>query len=254
MKLSAYLQLSNFRVSIEMPQIALGDLKVDVIYKDIKNIHLSVYPPIGKVRISAPLHLDLETIRIFTISKLGWIRKQQKKLREQAREPARDYVSRESHFYLGKRYLLKISEIDAAPRITLKHSVIEMQIRPGTSADKREVILDEWYRQRLKYLIPALFSKWERIISVNVEGFGIKKMKTMWGSCNRTAGRIWLNLDLAKKPRQCIEYVVVHEMVHLLERKHGERFTAYMDKFLPMWKSYKDELNRSPLSHQDWSY
>ena len=237
-----------------MPQIALGDLKVDVTYKDIKNVHLSVYPPFGKVRISAPLRLDLDTIRICAISRLGWIRKQQTKLSQQAREPARDYVSRESHYYLGKRYLVKISEIEAAPKVVLKHSTIEMQIRPGTTIKKREAILDEWYRQRLKEIIPSIIHKWEKTLNVNVKVFGIKKMKTKWGSCNRKAGRIWLNLELSKKPMPCIEYVGVHEMVHLLVRKHGERFTAYLDKFLPMWKSNKEELNRSPLSHQDWSY
>ncbi|OPX92540.1 M48 family metallopeptidase [Dehalococcoides sp. UCH007] len=237
-----------------MPHITLGDLKIDVTYKDIKNVHLSVYPPSGKVRISAPLRLDLDTIRIYAISKLGWIRKQQTKLNEQAREPARDYINRESHYYLGKRYLLEILDIEAAPKITLKHSVIEMQIRPDTSTEKRETILDEWYRQRMKEIVPAYIHTWERTLNVNVRDFGIKKMKTKWGSCNRKAGRIWLNLELAKKPRSCIEYVVVHEMVHLLERKHGEKFTFHMDNFLPMWKSLKEELNRSPLSHQEWDY
>lgn len=237
-----------------MPQIALGDLKIDVIYKDIKNVHLSVHPPHGRVRISAPLRLDLDTIRIFAISKLSWIRKQQTKLGQQAREPIRDYVSRESHYYLGKRYLLKISGIDSAPKILLKHSIIEMQIHPGTSTEKKETVLNEWYRQRMKEIIPQLIHRWEKTLNVNVKAFGIKKMKTKWGSCNHKVGRIWLNLELAKKPMSCIEYVTVHEMVHLLERRHGERFTAHLDKFLPMWRSYKEELNRSPLSHQDWSY
>lgn len=237
-----------------MPQIALGDLRIDVTYKDIKNVHLSVYPPYGKVRISAPLRLDLDTIRIYAISRLGWIRKQQTKLSQQAREPARDYVSRESHYYLGKRYLLRVSKIESAPKIVLKHSTIEMQIRPSTPTDKREAILDGWYRQRMKEFVPPIIHKWEDTLNVNVISFGIKKMKTKWGSCNREAGRIWLNLELAKKPMSCIEYVVIHEMVHLLERKHGDKFTFYMDNFLPMWRSTKEELNRSPLSHQDWSY
>ena len=237
-----------------MPQIALGDLKIDVIYKDIKNVHLSVYPPHGRVRISAPLRLDLDTIRIFAISKLGWIRKQQTKLSQQAREPARDFVGRESHYYLGKRYLLKIREIEAAPKVALKHSTIEMHIRPGTPTERRETTLDEWYRQRMKEIIPMIIHSWEKTLGVNVRAFGIKKMKTKWGSCNQKAGRIWLNLELAKKPMSCIEYVSVHEMVHLLERKHGERFTAHLDKFLPMWRFHKEELNRTPLSHQDWSY
>lgn len=237
-----------------MPQIALGNLKIHVTYKDIKNVHLSVYPPSGRVRISAPLRLDLDTIRIYAISKLDWIRKQQTKLSQQAREPVRDYVSRESHYYLGKRYLLKISEIDSAPKILLKHCLIEMQIRPGTSTEKRETVLNEWYRQRMKEIIPQIIHRWEKTLNVHVKAFGIKKMKTKWGSCNQKTGRIWLNLELAKKPMSCIEYVSVHEMVHLLERKHGERFTAHLGKFLPMWRSYKEELNRGPLSHQHWRY
>jgi predicted metal-dependent hydrolase len=237
-----------------MPQISLGDINVDVTYKDIKNVYVSVYPPSGKVRISAPLHLDLDTLRIFAITRLGWIRKQQTKLREQERESPREYIERESHYYLGKRYLLKVSEIDFPPKVLLNHSTIEMHLRPAMNTEKREEILDEWYRERLKEIIPLFIRQWEKILNVSVRAFGVKKMKTKWGSCNQKAGRIWLNLELSKKPPQCLEYVIFHEIVHLLERKHGEKFTSYMDKFLPMWKSYKEELNRFPLSHQDWSY
>lgn len=237
-----------------MPVITISDLKIDVTYKDIKNVHLSVYPPSGKVRVSAPFRLDLDTIRIYAISRLSWIRKQQAKLNAQARESARDYISRESHYYLGKRYLLKIVEIDGAPKITLKHSVIKMQIRPDTPAEKRGVMLDDWYRQRMKEIVPAFIHTWERTLNVDVRDFGIKKMKTKWGSCNRKASRIWLNLELAKKPMSCIEYVVVHELVHLLERTHGEKFIALMDQFLPGWKFRKEELNQHPLSHQNWDY
>jgi hypothetical protein len=237
-----------------MPQIALGDISVDVMYKDIRHIYLSVYPPSGKVRISAPLRLDIDRIRIFAISRIGWIRKQQAKLHEQERETSREYINRESHYYLGKRYLLKTSEIDSPPKVILNHSTIEMQVRPGTGRAKRKEIFDEWYRERLKECIPSIIQQWEKSLDVSVKAFGVKRMKTKWGSCNYRAGRIWLNLELGKKPLECIEYVVFHEMVHLLERKHGERFTSYMDRFLPMWRSYKQELNRRPLSHQDWSY
>ena len=237
-----------------MPQIALGDLRIDVTYKDIKNVHLSVYPPNGRVRVSAPLRLDLDTIRIFAISRLNWIRKQQAKLTEQTREPARDFVGRESHYYFGQRYLLEITEVEASPKVILKHNTIEMQVRPGTPREKRETILDEWYRQRLKEIVPGIIIRWEKAIDVDVKAFGIKKMKTKWGSCNPKAGRIWLNLELAKRPMPCIEYVTVHEMVHLLERKHGERFRAHMDELMPTWGYYREELNKGPLSHQDWSY
>lgn len=241
-------------MNTNLSQIKLGDLPIEVELKDIKNVHLSVYPPTGRVHISAPLRLDLDTIRIFAITKLGWIKKQQAKLCSQDRQTPREYIDRESHYYLGKRYLLKISECEAAPRVSLKHQTIEMAIRPDASLTKRMEILDEWYRERIKQIIPSFIQEWEPIIKVKVEEFAIKKMKTRWGSCNSKASRIWLNLELSKKPLQCIEYVVVHEMVHLKERKHGEIFTAYMEKYLPMWKSYREELNRSPLRHENWEY
>ena len=253
MRLRGCSRLSSNRASTDMPQIALGELRIDVTYKDIKNVHLSVYPPNGSVRISAPLRLDLTTIRIFAISRLNWIRKQQAKLTAQTREPARDFVGRESHYHFGQRYLLKITEVEAPPKVVLKHSTIEMQVRPGTPREKRETILDEWYRQRLKEVVPRIILRWEKAIGVDVKAFGIKKMKTKWGSCNPGAGRIWLNLELAKRPVSCIEYVTVHEMVHLLERKHGERFRARMDEILPMWRYHREELNKGPLSHQSWS-
>ncbi|TVL98577.1 MAG: metal-dependent hydrolase [Candidatus Brocadia sp. WS118] len=237
-----------------MQQIKLGDINIDVVHKDIKNLHLSVYPPSGKVRISAPLRMDLDTIRVFAISKLGWIKKQQAKLREQEREAPREYLNRESHYYLGKRYLLKIIEHHAPPKVVLKHNTLELYLRENTSAEKSKAVLENWYRQKLKELIPQYINKWEKTINVEVKEFGIKKMKTKWGACNREAGRIWLNLELAKKPRHCLEYIIVHEMVHLLERKHNEIFIAYMDKFLPQWRSYKEELNKSPLRHENWSY
>jgi predicted metal-dependent hydrolase len=237
-----------------MQQIMLGDICVDVVHKDIKNLHLSVYPPDGRIRISAPLRMDTDTIRVFTISKLGWIRKQQSKLRNQERETPREYITRESHYYLGKRYLLKIIEHNASPKVEIKHGTIEIYIRPNTDLEKRKEILDEWYRQRLKEIIPGIISQYENKLKVNVAEFAVKKMKTKWGTCTREAKRIWLNLELAKKLKECIEYIVVHEMVHLLERHHNERFIAYMDKFLPKWRFYKEELNKSPLRHENWSY
>jgi len=237
-----------------MQQIMLGDISIEVVQKDIKNVHLSVYPPSGSVRISAPLRMDLDTIRVFAISKLSWIRKQQSKLRSQERETPREYITRESHYYLGKRYLLKVIEHDAAPKVELKHETIEMHIRPNTSSQKRQQILNDWYRHRLKEIIPGIIVQYKKAMKVTVAEFAVKKMKTRWGACNREAKRIWLNLELAKKPQKCIEYIVVHEMAHLLERHHNERFTALMDKFLPMWKSYKEELNRRPLRHENWSY
>ena len=235
-------------------KIKLGDICLDVIHKDIKNVHLSVHPPTGRVRISAPLHMGLDTVRVFAISKLSWIKKQQERFHSQEREAPRDYITRESHYFFGKRYLLKIIEHNAPPRIEPKHTTIEMHVRPNTGQKKRQEILDEWYRQKLKDYIRGIIEKHEKIMEVSVAEFGIKKMRTKWGTCTKEANRIWLNLELAKKPRHCIEYIVVHEMAHLLVRHHNDRFLAIMDRFLPQWRSYKQELNRSPLGHVDWGY
>lgn len=234
--------------------IDLGNITVDVVQKNIKNLHLSVYPPKGRVTIAAPLRMDLETIRIFAISKLSWIKKQQTKLRNQKREAPREFVTRESHYYLGKRYLLKVIEVDSKPSIMIKHDKLILQVRPNASVEQKQIILLEWYRDRLKELVPKYIDKWERKMRVKVSEFGIKKMKTKWGTCNRDAKRIWINLELAKKPLHCLEYIVVHEMVHLLERNHNERFIAYMNKLMPKWRHVKEELNRLPVSHGDWEY
>jgi len=237
-----------------MEQLQLGNITVDVVQKNIKNMHLSVYPPTGRVRISAPARMDLDVIRVFAISKLGWIKKQQVKFKNQEREAPREFLNRESHYFNGQRYLLKVIKKDAAPRVELKHSKIELYVRPHTSREKMKSILDEWYRKELKAILPALIEKWEEKINVQVNAFGIKKMKTKWGACNREAGRIWLNLELAKKPAECVEYVVVHEMVHLLERNHNDRYSSLMNEFMPKWKFYKDELNRLPVRHEAWHY
>jgi len=234
--------------------INLGDISINVIHKDIKNVHLSVHPPQGRVTISAPLQMDLETIRLFSISKLGWIRKQQTKLKNQKREAPREYITRESHYYLGKRYLLKVLEQNAKPKVVLKHDVIELYIRKGTSITRRKEILQRWYRQQLRMLVRQYIEKLEKKMNVKVAEIRIRKMKTKWGTCNPKANRIWLNTELAKKQIESIEYILIHEMVHLLERKHNEKFTAYMDKFSPKWKHQREELNRAPLGHVEWRY
>jgi predicted metal-dependent hydrolase len=235
-------------------RIELEDIAVDVVRKDIKNIHLSVYPPTGKVRISAPLRMDVDAIRVFVISKLSWIRRQQEKQREQARETPREYLDRESHYLWGKRYLLEVNEIDLAPAVELEHDRMFLRVRPGTKEEKREAILEEWYRERLKEAIPGLISKWEPLIGVRAARFFVQRMKTKWGSCNPRSGNIRLNSELAKKPRECLEYILVHEMVHLLEPTHNARFTALMDQFMPKWHFHRDELNRFPVRHETWLY
>jgi predicted metal-dependent hydrolase len=235
-------------------QINLGEIAVDVVMKDIKNIHLSVYPPTGRVRISAPLRMNLDTIRVFAVTKLGWIKSQQQKLREQERETPREYLDRESHYLWGKRYLLKIEEQDAAPEVELKHNKMILRIRPATSHDRKHEILEAWYREQLKSALPPLIAKWESLMGVKVGRCFVQKMRTKWGSSSHDSKNIRLNTDLAKKPPECLEYIVVHELAHLLEPTHNARFIALMDQFMPKWKFYKDQLNRLPVRHEDWGY
>lgn len=237
-----------------MQHIILGNIEIEVEQKDIKNIHLSVYPPNGRVRIAAPSKMDLDTIRVFAISKLQWIKTQQETLLQQAREPEREYLERESHYFLGERYLLKIIELDAAPKVEIDHKYIHLYVRPNTNAAKRAEIINKWYRTQLRQIVPDLIAKWEKVIGVTSNEFGIKKMRTKWGTCNTEARRIWLNLELAKKPKECLEYIIVHELVHLLERSHNQRFVKLMDKFMPKWRFNRDELNKLPVSHTDWRY
>jgi hypothetical protein len=237
-----------------MAEITLGSINIEVEQKDIKNIHLSIYPPHGAVRIAAPNRMDLDTIRVFAISKLSWIKKQQAAFKNQDRETPREYLTRESHYFLGKRYLLKVIEVDAKPKVILKFDEIELYIRPDSSTEKRKVILDEWYREELKKRVPDLIEKWENKIGVQANIFGIKKMKTKWGSCNTEAKRIWLNLELARKPLICLEYIIAHELIHLIERSHNQRFVSLMDEFMPLWRTHRAELNTLPFSHVDWKY
>jgi len=232
----------------------LGSIAVDVERKDIKNIHLSVYPPTGKVRISAPLRMELDTIRVFAISKLGWIKQQQIKLTGQEREPAREYLDRESHYLWGRRYLLKIIEQYAAPRVELKHNRLVLHVRPEAGEEKRQALLSEWYRTQLRQAVPPLLVKWQPLLNVNVERFYVQRMKTKWGSCSHQAKHIRLNTDLAKKPRECLEYIVLHEMAHLIEPTHNSRFTSLMDFYMPNWRFLRDVLNRLPVRHESWLY
>jgi predicted metal-dependent hydrolase len=235
-----------------MHRIQISEVKIDVIQKDIKNVHLSVYPPSGKVKISAPNRMDLETIRVYAISRLSWIRNQQKKFRDQEREAPRDYISNESHFYNGKRYLLKVIEHNAPAKVELKHSAIELYVRPNSSIEKKQAVLEDWYRHELKSKVTELIPKWEERMNLSVNEFGVKKMRTKWGTCNSEKKRIWLNLELAKKPPHCVEYILVHEMVHFFEKNHNEIFIAYMNKYMPKWRSFKQELNKIPLGFVEW--
>ena len=235
-------------------QVNLGDIAVDVVLKNIKNVHLSVHPPTGRVRISAPSRMSLDTIRVFAVTKLGWIKQQQQKLQEQEREPPREYLDRASHYVWGKRYLLKVIEGHEAPSVALQHRWMLLRVHPGTDAKKKRAIVEAWYRQQLKKAVPPLIARWEPLMGVKVEQFFVQRMKTKWGSCNHRARRMRLNTELAKKPRECLEYIIVHEMTHLLEPTHNARFVALMDQFMPQWEFYRDHLNRLPVSHEDWAY
>ena len=227
--------------------IQLNDIVVDVTLKKIKNIHLSVYPN-GQVKVSAPLRMNQETIRVFLISKLAWIKQKQTKFEHQQRETPRDCIDRESHYVWGKRYLLKVIEQDARPRIVLTHSEMVLHVRPKTSHEQRNAIIEAWHREELKRAIPPLIEKWQAIMGVQVKKFFVQKMKTRWGSCNYTMKNVRFNSELAKKPPECLEYVVVHELVHLLEPSHNARFHSLMSQFMPHWKLIKAELNRLPIS------
>ncbi len=234
--------------------LKLGSLTVDVVKKDIKNVHLSVYPPEGNVRISAPLRMSSENIRLFAISKLQWIRLQQGKIVNQERETPREYLQRESHYLWGKRYLLDLVEADSPPRIEIRHRKIVLQIRPSSSAERRRELLEEWYRTQVRTAVQPLIAKWERAMDVNVEKVFVRRMKTKWGSCSPSSASIRFNTDLAKKPPECLEYIVVHELAHLIEPTHNDRFIALLDRMMPSWRFYRQRLNQLPVRHENWNY
>lgn len=225
-------------------KIDIDDLSFDVVQKNIKNMHLRIHLPTGKVSISAPLKVDLAAIKRFATSKLSWIQKQQSKFNNRPQQMLRQYITGEIHYFLGKQYNLIIVEGNFRPKVIIEHDSIIMKVKQGSLAEQREKQLYNWYRTQLKKLVPRFIKTWEPQMNVRVSEFGIKRMRTKWGTCNVVAKRIWLSLELARKPLECLEYVVVHEMVHLLERKHGDRFVSLMNKFLPQWRHYKEELNR----------
>lgn len=235
-------------------QIQLGDLSVDVERKDIKNIHLSVYPPDGRVRIAAPLHMDLDTIRVYAITRLGWIRQQQQKFHAQERESQREYLDRESHYVWGKRYLLKVFESEQPPFIELAHSHLLLNVRPGADEVRKQAVLEEWYRRQVREAAQPLIERWEERLNVRVARVSVRRMKTRWGSCNPHTASILFNTELAKKNRECLEYIVAHELMHLIEPSHNARFAALMDQHMPNWRLLRDELNQAPLGHVTWAY
>ena len=236
-------------------QIEIRDITVAITHKDIKNLHLSVLPPDGRVRVAAPSSMSEQAIRIAVISKLAWIRRQQRDFAKQPRQSSREMITGESHYLWGHRYRLSLVERTGRHAVLVKSAQkIELRISPGTTSDNRLKCLNDFYRQEMKQRTDPLIDKWQKIIGVEVGAVGIKKMKTKWGSCNIAAKRIWLNLELAKKPPECLEYILVHEMVHLLERHHNDRFRELITQFLPNWRENRNLLNSLPLAYEDWQY
>ena len=235
-----------------MHQIVVSGITINVVRKRIKNLHLGVYPPDGRVRVAAPLLVHDEAVRLFVITKLAWIKLHKDKFAGQERQSAREYVTGESHYFQGRRYRLNVMQYQGHPRIAIRNSsTIDMFVTGEADSDYRKRLLSGWYRQHLKEQIPALIGKWEPIMNVSVAEWGVKQMKTKWGTCSIKARRIWLNLELAKKPAHALEYIVVHELAHLLEKGHGDRFKRLMDQFLPQWRQYREELNRAPLGWEE---
>ena len=232
--------------------IQLGKLSIVVTRKNIKHVHLSVYPPDGRVTLVAPSLTRLDVARAYAISRLGWIRQQQAKLKSQARETPRNFIERESHYLWGRRRLLSVAYRDAKPSVSLDHKRITLTVRPGTGAQRRAEVIHDWHKSLLHEAVPPLIQKWERKLKVKVTGYFLQRMKTKWGSCNHRAGHIRLNTELVKKPKDLLEYVVVHELAHLLEPTHSERFAAILDKHWPTWREARTELNDLPLSAEAW--
>ncbi len=232
--------------------IRLGDIAVAVRRKDVKHAHLSVHPPSGRVTLVAPKGTRPEVARAYAVSKLGWIRTQQAKMRNQARETPRQYVERESHYLWGRRYLLSVREEEAKPSVRLDHRRITLTVRPGSSREKRAAVMHEWHKSLLHDMVPGLIQKWEPKLGVKVAGYFLQRMKTKWGGCNQRKRNIRLNTELVKKPRDLLEYVVVHEMLHLVEPTHSERFLALLSKHYPAWREARAELNELPLAAETW--
>jgi predicted metal-dependent hydrolase len=237
-----------------MPQMQIGSLFLQLNRKAIKNLHISVLPPDGRIRVSAPQQMTDTAIRMAVVSRIPWIKKQQRDFAAQPRQSDREMVSGECHYFWGKRHRLNLIERIGRHEVKISGGKIHLFVNPGTTIENRALVLSEFYRTELKKQVEKLIPEWQQRMAVKVTGWSVKKMKTKWGSCNVGAKRIWLNLELAKKPPECLEYILVHELVHLLERKHNERFREYMDKFMANWRERRDLLNKLPLAFESWSY
>lgn len=233
--------------------LTVRGIDIDVIYKDIKNLHIGVYPPLGRVRVAAPNRLDDDQVRLAVIQRLPWIKRQRDKLRSAERQSEREMITGESHYVWGVRRRLKVVERAGRAHVEIDGERLVLYVPADTSPEKRRIYLDQWYRDQLRQEIPDLIAKWEQTLDVTVPKWTIRRMKTKWGSCNRETRHIWFNAELAKKHPDCLEYIVVHEMTHYFERNHGERFTSLMDQYLPDWRRRREQLNAAPLGAEEWS-
>ncbi len=245
---------SSKRNVIIEEHIQINDLRIDVVRKDIKNMHLAVYPPTGRLRLSAPNKTDEEVLRLFAISKISWMRKHIKNFEEQERESPREFISGESHYLFGKRYILELEEGKRNGVRKKGHKKLILTIRPNHDLATRTRVMREWYRSQLKGLLPELIQQWEKVIGVKAKSWGVRRMSTKWGACNIDNKRIWLNLELAKKPTICLEYIIAHELIHLHERHHNERFIELMNRFMPKWRQHRKTLSELPVAHEEWGY
>lgn len=233
----------------------VANLDVLVVRKPIKNLHLSVLPPIGKVRVSVPLKTKDDTIQMFLATKLSWIKKQRMKFMAQKRQTRREYIAGESHYFMGKRYRLEVIYTNKHSSVCLKgKNKIVLHTQPNSSREYREKVITEWYRDELKKQIPDLIKKYQKRVRVKVNSWGVRKMKTRWGTCNVKTKRVWFNLELVKKPSHCLDFIIVHELTHLLEKNHNDKYKKYMNRFMPNWRQYKEELNSLILPYASWSY
>lgn len=232
--------------------IQVGELSIRVTKKDVKNVHLSVHPPHGRVTLIAPTATRLDVARAYAISKLGWIREQQTKLKDQARETPRQFIERETHYLWGRRRLMTIVYQETKPFVSIDQKRITLTVRPGSDATQRAKVIHQWHKSLLHEAAPPLIKKWERKLNVKVAGYFLQRMKTKWGSCNHAARHIRLNTELVKKPKDLLEYVIVHEMAHLLAPTHSDRFIAILEKYYPTWREARAELNELPLTAEVW--
>jgi predicted metal-dependent hydrolase len=232
--------------------LELGETRIEIVRRPLKHVHLTVHPPAGNVRIAAPIRVSLDTLRLFAISKLAWIRVQQRRMQQQDREPIRAFIDRESHHVWGRRCLLRVVEVAARPRVEVRSGSLVVTVRPGFSRERRQALVDAWYREQVRAEATPRLAAWAQRLGVSTPHLRVQRMRTKWGSANREANRVLLNTWLAKKPRECLDYVVLHEVAHMVERSHGPRFLALLDEHMPSWRRIRQKLSSLPTGPEQW--